>query len=187
MIQAIQQIIHEGGPTLIALLLLAVAIYSTLFSTWRNLLATRKTVDESHRPKSSGVGSSMPWERRELSSREIIRGHASLELDQIAWVERRLPFLTILISVAPLLGLLGTVAGMLITFSGMAAGSEAPLDTISTGISRALVTTQAGLIIAIPAAFLLALIKRQAETTHLTLQKHLHSALAGNSSPTSLP
>ena len=69
---------------------------------------------------------------------------------------------------------------MLVTFSGMAAGSDAPIDTISTGISTALVTTQAGLVIAIPAAFLLALLKRQSETTHLKLQAQLHERLAGN-------
>ena len=96
----------------------------------------------------------------------------------MAWVERRLPFLAILISSAPLLGLLGTVAGMLLTFSGMAAGNQAPIDTISTGISKALITTQAGLVIAIPAAFLLALLKRQAETTHLAMQRKLHETLS---------
>ncbi len=81
---------------------------------------------------------------------------------------------------APLLGLLGTVAGMLITFSGMAAGNQAPIDTISTGISKALVTTQAGLVIAIPAAFLLALLKRRTETTHLEMQRQLHAKLSRN-------
>ena len=177
MITAILQIIREGGPTLVALFLLAVAIYSTLFRTWRNLSSTRKIV-ESKRP---ALSSALPWETKEISRREIVREYASLELDQIAWIERRLVFVSILISVAPLLGLLGTVAGMLMTFAGMAAGSDAPIDTISTGISRALVTTQAGLIIAIPAAFLLALIKRKLATTYLMFQKQLHSSLAGNS------
>ena len=96
----------------------------------------------------------------------------------MAWVERRLPFLAILVGAAPLLGLLGTVAGMLLTFSGMAAGNQAPIDTISTGISKALITTQAGLVIAIPAAFLLALLKRSSESTHLEMQKQLHHRLA---------
>ena len=99
----------------------------------------------------------------------------------MARVERRLPFLAVLISSAPLLGLLGTVAGMLVTFAGMAAGNDAPIDTISSGISTALVTTEAGLVIAIPAAFILALLKRQTETTHLELQKQLHARLAENS------
>ncbi len=171
MLHAIKLTLNEGGITLYALLVLAVAIYATLFNVWRHLTSTRKEVDQ------------RIWQTSLLgknTSREIQRSYAAYELDEMAWVERRLPFLAILISSAPLLGLLGTVAGMLLTFSGMAAGNQAPIDTISTGISKALVTTQAGLVIAIPAAFLLALLKRQAETTHLAIQQQLHTRLSAS-------
>ena len=177
MLHAIQLTLTEGGITLYALLVLAIAIYATLFSVWRHLSSTRKAV-AGKIWQASSVGSDLPWQSTTPSARETQRSYAAYELDEMAWVERRLPFLAILISSAPLLGLLGTVAGMLITFSGMAAGNSAPIDTISTGISRALVTTQAGLVIAIPAAFLLALLKRQTETTHLSLQKQLHTRLS---------
>ncbi len=186
-INAIQLTLNEGGLTLYALLGLAIAIYATLFSVWRHLSFTRKAVAGQGWQVSS-VASALPWETATPSQREIQRSYAAYELDEMAWVERRLPFLAILISSAPLLGLLGTVAGMLITFSGMAAGSNSPIDTISTGISRALVTTQAGLVIAIPAAFLLALLKRQTETTHLSLQAQLHEKLSEHPSlPLPLP
>jgi hypothetical protein len=177
---AIQQTLHEGGVTLYALLVLAVSIYAILFSVWRHLTATGKVVAAGKWLAPAKVASSLPWETKPASFREVQRTYAAFELDEMAWVERRLPFLAILISTAPLLGLLGTVAGMLITFSGMASGNNAPIDTISTGISRALVTTQAGLVIAIPAAFLLALLKRQTENTHLQLQQQLHTHLSQN-------
>ncbi|MGJ8634761.1 MAG: MotA/TolQ/ExbB proton channel family protein [Luteolibacter sp.] len=179
MLQAIQLTLSEGGITIYALLALAIAIYATLFSVWRHLSFTRKSVAE-NKWQSASVGNSLPWNTTTPSARETQRSYAAYELDEMAWVERRLPFLAILISSAPLLGLLGTVAGMLITFAGMASGNNAPIDTISTGISRALVTTQAGLVIAIPAAFLLALLKRQAETTHLAMQQKLHETLSTN-------
>ena len=177
MFHAIQLTLKEGGITLYALLALAIAIYATLFSVWRHLSSTRKAVVKNEW-QTSHFGNALPWNAATPSARETERSYAAYELDEMAWVERRLPFLTILISSAPLLGLLGTVAGMLITFSGMAAGNDAPIDTISTGISRALVTTQAGLVIAIPAAFLLALLKRQSETTHLAMQQQLHTKLS---------
>lgn len=177
MLHAIQLTLTEGGLTLYALLALAIAIYATLFSVWRHLSSTRKTVAKKGWQTPS-VTSTLPWNIANPCPRETQRSYAAYELDEMAWVERRLPFLAILISSAPLLGLLGTVAGMLITFSGMAAGSNSPIDTISTGISRALITTQAGLVIAIPAAFLLALLKRQAETTHLQMQRQLHAKLS---------
>ncbi len=180
MIHAIQLTLREGGLTLYALLILAVSIYAILFNVWRHLEATRKLVAKEKWLEPSTVGS-LPWHNQRSSARELQRTFAGFELDEMAWVERRLPFLAVLVAAAPLLGLLGTVAGMLITFSGMAAGDQAPIDTISTGISKALVTTQAGLVIAIPAAFLLALLKRQTQTTHLELQRQLHARLAAES------
>ncbi len=179
--QAIQQTLYEGGLTLWALMALAIAIYAILFKAWRMLSSTRYALAEKDWVKPALALDGPASRQVAPTAREVQRSYAAFELDQMATVERRLPFLAVLISSAPLLGLLGTVAGMLITFSGMAAGNGAPIDTISTGISKALVTTQAGLVIAIPAAFLLALLKRQAETTHLELQKQLHSHLALNS------
>lgn len=183
MIHAIQLTLNEGGVTLYALLALAVTIYAILFNVWRHLAATRNVVSEGKWLGKAPLASSLPWKGQAPSSREIQRTYASFELDEMAWVERRLPFLAVLVAAAPLLGLLGTVAGMLITFSGMAAGNQAPIDTISTGISKALVTTQAGLVIAIPAAFLLALLKRRTETTHLEMQRQLHNRLAATQPP----
>ena len=62
-----------------------------------------------------------------------------------------LTVLPILISALPLLGLLGTVNGLLTTFHTMANSAVVDqLDFVSTGIADALVTTQLGMITAIP-------------------------------------
>ena len=177
---AVLTTLDEGGLTLWALLLLAVMIYALVFGIWRHGRRVRRRVIEGEWKRPPAVEGALPWRRDEPGGREWTRRFAGFELEEIAWVERRLPFLGVLIAAAPLLGLLGTVAGMLVSFGGMAAGgAAAPIDTISAGISKALVTTQAGLVIAIPAAFLLALLKRQAEVTHLELQRQLHEALKG--------
>ncbi|MBB5352823.1 biopolymer transport protein ExbB [Haloferula luteola] len=177
---AILTTLNEGGLTLWALLGLAVMIYSLVYVVWRHGRKLRLRVDAGAWKKPMAVAGDLPWTTERPGPREWTRRFASFELEEIAWVERRLPFLGVLIAAAPLLGLLGTVAGMLVSFAGMASGgSSPPIDTISAGISRALVTTQAGLVIAIPAAFLLALLKRQSESTHLELQRQLHEELQG--------
>lgn len=165
---AILTTLDEGGLTLWALLVVAVMIYALAFGVWWRGRGIRRAVRQLRLPA--------------RDPGELQRRVAAFELDRIAWVERRLPFLGVLIAAAPLLGLLGTVAGMLISFEGLA-GSTAgePIDTISAGISKALVTTQAGLVIAVPAAFLLALLRRQAQSTHLELHKKLHHGLAVDS------
>lgn len=177
---AILTTLNEGGLTLWALLVLAVMIYSLAFAVWWHGLKLRRRVEGGDWKKPRAVGGGLPWAAGKPGPREWTRRFATFELEEVAWVERRLPFLGVLIAAAPLLGLLGTVAGMLVSFDGMASGGQAaPIDTISAGISKALVTTQAGLVIAVPAAFLLALLKRQAQSTHLELQRQLHEELKG--------
>jgi len=73
---------------------------------------------------------------------------ANLELDGL---ERGLALLAFIAQAAPLFGLLGTVLGMVDLFSGMeAAGDAASSATLSSGIWKALLTTAAGLMVAIP-------------------------------------
>lgn len=163
----LQQVLHQGGPVLIGLLLLGVGLYAMLASAWFGLLRVKKEVSKAD---FAGHG--------EDAVREMHSQFAVFELDRLAWVERRLPFIGVLAGAAPLAGLLGTVSGMLVTFSGLASSTVAqPIDKISVGISEALITTQAGLLIAIPAAFLLALLRKQTSATHGKLQQRLHSSL----------
>lgn len=57
-----------------------------------------------------------------------------------------------LIAIAPLLGLLGTVSGMVRTFEGLNARGQALLESsVGAGLSEALLTTQLGLAVAVPA------------------------------------
>lgn len=64
--------------------------------------------------------------------------------------DQRLRILKVLTSVAPLLGLLGTIAGMLKTFRGLSSrGISLTEDLVAVGISEALVTTQLGLSIGV--------------------------------------
>jgi len=71
---------------------------------------------------------------------------------QIKRLEKNLFILSTIITLAPFLGLLGTVWGILITFSELSSGASAGSNmTVLGGLSTALVTTVLGLIIAIPA------------------------------------
>ena len=70
---------------------------------------------------------------------------------QVASLERGLTLLEIIASISPLLGLLGTVLGMVTVFNAITAQGIGDPQVLSDGISKALVTTVAGLIIAIPA------------------------------------
>lgn len=84
---------------------------------------------------------------------------ASLRIEGEAVVrklEKHLSMLSILARLAPLMGLLGTVLGMISTFSEIAsAQAGVNMNQLAGGIWQALITTAAGLVIAIPALFFL--------------------------------
>lgn len=68
-------------------------------------------------------------------------------------LERRLSLAGTVVQVAPLLGLLGTVSGMIMTFESLRSQTVTS-DMLSAGISKALFTTEFGLLVAIPGVYL---------------------------------
>ncbi len=78
---------------------------------------------------------------------KAIETAASIE---IALLERGLIWLATVANIAPLLGFLGTVSGMIHAFEAIAAAEEVSAKLVATGIYEALITTAAGLIVAIP-------------------------------------
>lgn len=85
-------------------------------------------------------------------------------LKEIPPLEHFLSTLGMLATIAPLLGLLGTVTGMINTFYVITQHGAADPRMMSSGISEALVTTMLGLIAAIPFLFVHTLLSRKAET-----------------------
>jgi len=79
------------------------------------------------------------------------------EIEKIIFIESNklktdLSFLATITSIAPFLGLLGTVWGLLMAFNNIAATGSASTRVISSGVAEALITTVYGLLVAIPAA-----------------------------------
>ncbi len=77
-------------------------------------------------------------------------------------LERFLPFIAITAASAPLLGLLGTVTGIINTFKLITVFGSGDVKSLSSGISEALITTEFGLIVAIPSLLIHAFLSRKA-------------------------
>ncbi len=88
------------------------------------------------------------------------RLHAAL-LGQRNRLESWLGAIAMTASVSPLLGLLGTVSGMITTFKLMTLFGAGDASSVSAGISEALVTTELGLVVAIPALLAHGLMSRK--------------------------
>ncbi|MGI8560545.1 MAG: protein TolQ [Luteimonas sp.] len=81
------------------------------------------------------------------------RGMRVASSREIDGLEHNLEFLASVGSIAPYVGLLGTVWGIMISFHGLANVKEATIATVAPGISEALIATAMGLFAAIPAVW----------------------------------
>jgi biopolymer transport protein ExbB len=95
-------------------------------------------------------------------------------------LRRNIAIIGVLAGIAPLLGLLGTVTGMMTTFEVLGGFGTGNVRAMAGGLSEALLTTQTGLVVAIPGMFMAGFLNRRAKQyDHLlnnlstSLQYHL--------------
>lgn len=93
-------------------------------------------------------------------------------------INRLLMFLKIIAVVAPLLGLLGTVTGMIITFQAITLFGTGDPKLMAGGISQALVTTVLGLCVAIPTVLLHTLVSSRARRVNQVLEEQATGMVA---------
>ena len=86
-------------------------------------------------------------------------------------LQRGLNLVLLLASIAPLLGLLGTVTGMIDLFAVIGAQGSGNARALSGGISEALITTQAGMLVAVPLLVAHSLLNRAAERRIVLLEE----------------
>jgi biopolymer transport protein ExbB len=85
------------------------------------------------------------------ASKAVLEEHLqSVLMQQQQFFERRLPLLAVIATAAPLMGLLGTVVGMVKTFALITVFGTGNAAKLASGISQVLVATELGLIVAIP-------------------------------------
>ncbi|MBW2108572.1 MAG: MotA/TolQ/ExbB proton channel family protein [Deltaproteobacteria bacterium] len=96
-------------------------------------------------------------------------------LEEIKRMQRRLPVLDTMITVAPLLGILGTVLGIIDSFDMLGrAGIQNP-QAVTAGIAQALLTTAAGLVIAIFTLFPYNYFNAKVQKARLRIEKYATS------------
>ena len=89
-------------------------------------------------------------ERHEEGTDRVMKAIENQGLIEMSKLEKGLVILATLTNIAPLLGFLGTVIGMIIAFQSVEAAGEVEATLVAGGIKVALLTTAAGLVIAIP-------------------------------------
>jgi len=91
---------------------------------------------------------------------------------EAAQVEKYLGLMATIATIAPLLGLLGTVLGMIKAFNVIALAGVGTPATLGGGISEALITTATGLVVAIPTILLHRYLTSRADALVLEMEEH---------------
>jgi biopolymer transport protein ExbB len=167
----IWQVWRDGGWCMIPLAAVSLFIYTTvarLYLDFRRSNHTSLTEEQwaqwiADPAKGEGhVGNVIRFSQQDVRNLDDVgRRFAELQMSEVPDLDRRIVLLGILVNVSPLLGLLGTVLGMLATFKVISTGGGNTIDLVADGIRIALITTQCGLTIAIPGFFLTNAIKRK--------------------------
>jgi biopolymer transport protein ExbB len=100
--------------------------------------------------------------------------NGTVERAALGYLERYLPVLSFVASTSVLLGLLGTVRGMIVAFRGIAEKGLGEPTIVAAGISEALITTVTGLTIAVPALAVFAFFSGRAETKAIQFEPYGH-------------
>lgn len=138
-------LLRQGGIVMIPILLLSCVLYERCLQLLVYLFRAQRWLRRHGAARFSS--------RLELQTQQT-------EVEQVFAVQRE--WIAILIAAAPLLGLLGTVMGMVQTFESLSAHhGGGSVEGLARGISMALVTTEAGLAVAIPAVLMIYYAERQ--------------------------
>ncbi|MDQ8204771.1 MotA/TolQ/ExbB proton channel family protein [Pelagicoccus sp. SDUM812003] len=157
--EAVEQSFRSGGIPMAGLATLSIILYSSLFASHRFVARINRAAKSIHQTQAVAANA---FPELRIQFREAVRS--------------RLKFARVLIVSAPLLGLLGTVIGMLKTFQVLSETKS--LDTtqaVADGISMALVTTQAGLMVALPALFITESIRQKSKRCEQSLFARPHA------------
>jgi biopolymer transport protein ExbB len=167
-----QSIWLSGGWAMIAIAAIALVMFSLGMGVYLRLTGKgftsvrentwRRWIEQASERRGP-IGELLDFVTGGNSVKETATNFEELQASEVAPFERDLRVMKICVGTAPLLGLLGTVTGMLATFGALASGSggEKTMGLVAEGISEALVTTQTGLVIALPGLFMHYLLVRK--------------------------
>lgn len=178
-VPTIEERVHQGGTpgyVIVALGIIAILLsterFITLTMTGRKVETQARNVGTPDNNNPLGRVLAVYHENKGVDAETL-----QLKLDEAILKEQpainaRISFIKIISMVAPLLGLLGTVIGMIVTFQAITLFGTGDPKTMAGGISQALVTTVLGLTVAIPTVLMHSIVHSRAMSImHILLEQ----------------
>lgn len=125
MIPYLYEYFREGGIIMVLIFVVSFIMWTLIFECLISLYGLKK----------------LQGQNKEIIIKELLQ------------LNKHIKTIFVLAAVAPLLGLLGTICGIMKTFEVLAYAGAGTAKLVASGISEALITTQVGLVVAIPGYF----------------------------------
>lgn len=167
-IDLVQQFLHAGGTVLWVILLTSVCLWC--------LIAERLFFFRFEYPQQRTLWLEQWRQRGDKNSQHARHIRNEIISEAQITMNKTVPIIKMLIAICPLLGLLGTVTGMIHVFDVMAVTGSGNARAMADGVSQATIPTMAGMVIAIAGLYFSKLIEERVndEIHHLAdlLQNH---------------
>ena len=179
--------IDQGG--VVGYIILSLAVIGVLLAIWRMIKLSaettrmKKQIDNEQANEDNSLGRIMKvYQNNSGTDVETLELHLSEAISsEIPSLTRGINWIKIISVVAPLLGLLGTVTGMIDVFETMSLFGTGDPKLMAGGISQALITTVLGLVAAIPCVFLHTMTNNRSRALITILEERATGILARKS------
>jgi len=138
---AVRELVSGGGPFVLWIFLCGVLLWALIIERYWYFSRILPTDSKQLLDDWEGRGDHISWSARQIRQAMISRLNAAMTSN--------LPLMRVLVPLSPLLGLIGTVSGMLEVFDSMALRGSADARTMASGVSHAMICTMTGLAVSI--------------------------------------
>ena len=153
-IRGVRDFVELGGNVLLAIMFVTFVLWGLIYERYSFLRNSFKELARDYIDKWHARGERKSWNAQMI--RRQMLSEARLQAN------RNLIYIKVLVALAPFLGLLGTVTGMVEVFDVMAITGSGNARAMATGISKATLPTMAGMVTALSGLFFAANLERNA-------------------------
>jgi biopolymer transport protein ExbB len=162
---AVRDFMELGGPILTLIGWVIFAMWALIIERMIYFQTVLKKFKAEIRETWEGRAERHSWNAHQIREGMISRFSIS--------ANRSVPVVQTLVALCPLLGLMGTVTGMIEVFDAMAFSGSGNARSMASGVSKATIPTMAGMVGALSGVFLVTILTRRVETEVETLEEEL--------------
>lgn len=162
---SVRDFIELGGPILVLIGWVIFAMWAMIFDRMIFFQTSLKKIKADIVEKWEGRAERRSWHAHQIRDGMISEFSIS--------ANRSVPVVQTLVALCPLLGLMGTVTGMIEVFDAMAFSGSGNARSMASGVSKATIPTMAGMVGALSGVFLVTILTRRVETEVEILEEEL--------------